>query len=231
MKITNIRNIVAMLLTGVMLLTPCQARATELKVNWQTRFSSMKAVDILFDKNEYEEAKTLYATTYLNKRDFPNIETGNVVEVIKPNTEVTAISDFNGWTKCIELNEEIGEYEYHYLWNKYLSEEKVVIKKATTSNSYSNKEYLGNFKLTAYCKCSKCCGKWSGSPTASGTTPSQGRTVAMSGVPFGTKLLINGHVYTVEDRGTPYGHVDIYHYSHSDANAFGRQYADVYKVN
>lgn len=222
---------IAMFLIGVMLLTPFNVGATELKVNWQTRFSSMKAVDILFSKNEYEEAKTLYATTYLNKRDFPNIETGNVVEVIKPNTEVTAISDFNGWTKCIELNEETGEYEYRYLWNKYLSEEKVVIKKATTSNSYSNKEYLGNFKLTAYCKCSKCCGKWANGVTASGTYPVQGRTVAMAGLPFGTQLLIDGNVYTVEDRGTPYGHVDIYHYSHNDALDFGRKYADVYKIN
>lgn len=37
----------------------------------------------------------------------------------------------------------------------------------------------------------------------------------MGGVPFGTKLLINGNVYTVEDRGTGYGHVDIYMDSHS----------------
>ena len=222
---------IAMILTAVMLLIPCQVRAAELKVNWQTRFSSMKSVDTLFAKNEYEEAKTLYTTTYLNKRDFPNIKTGNVVKVLKPNAEITAISDFNGWTKIIELNDKTGEYEYFYVWNKYLSEENQVIKKATTNNSYSNKEYLGNFKLTAYCKCSKCCGKWANGYTASGTVATAGRTVAMSGVPFGTKLLINGHVYTVEDRGTPYGHVDIYHYSHSDALNFGRKYADVYRAN
>ena len=39
----------------------------------------------------------------------------------------------------------------------------------------------------------------------------------MAGVPFGTQLLINGNVYTVEDLGTPYGHVDIYFNSHSEA--------------
>ena len=59
----------------------------------------------------------------------------------------------------------------------------------------------------------------------------QGRTVAMAGVPFGTKLLINGNVYTVEDLGTPYGHVDIYCSSHSEALSFGLQYADVYQLN
>ena len=63
--------------------------------------------------------------------------------------------------------------------------------------------------------------------TSSGTTPVAGRTVAMAGVPFGTKLLINGNVYTVEDLGTPYGHVDIYCSSHSEALSFGLQ--DVYK--
>ena len=38
-------------------------------------------------------------------------------------------------------------------------------------------------------------------------------------------LLINGTVYTVEDLGTPYGHVDIYFGSHSEALAFGLQSA------
>ena len=52
----------------------------------------------------------------------------------------------------------------------------------------------------------------------------------MAGVPFGTKLLINGNVYTVEDLGTPYGHVDIYCSSHSEALSFGLQYADVIPV-
>lgn len=94
-----------------------------------------------------------------------------------------------------------------------------------------NGTYLGNFKLTAYCACSRCCGQWAGGATASGTTPTAGRTVAMGGVSFGTKLLINGTVYTVEDRGTPYGHVDIFFDSHSAALSFGRQYADVYQVN
>ncbi len=94
-----------------------------------------------------------------------------------------------------------------------------------------NGTYLGNFKLTAYCACSACCGQWAGGATASGTTPTAGKTVAMGGVSFGTKLLINGTVYTVEDRGTPYGHVDIFFDSHSAALSFGRQYADVYQVN
>ena len=69
--------------------------------------------------------------------------------------------------------------------------------------------------LTGYCNCAQCCGT-AGNATASGVMPTAGHTVAMAGVPFGTQLLINGTVYTVEDLGTPYGHVDIYCGSHSE---------------
>ena len=110
---------------------------------------------------------------------------------------------------------------------------------SSSSNSSSNSSgssssggtYLGKFTLTAYCACSKCCGKWAGGGTASGTTPTAGRTVAMGGVPFGTKLSINGTIYTVEDRGTGYGHVDIFFSNHAEALRFGSKRAEVYQVN
>lgn len=90
-------------------------------------------------------------------------------------------------------------------------------------------KYLGNFKLTAYCNCAICCGRWAGGPTASGKMPVQGRTIATGVLPFGTKLNIGGKIYTVEDRGTPYGHIDIYMERHADAEEFGVRYADVYQ--
>ena len=101
---------------------------------------------------------------------------------------------------------------------------------SSESSDSSQGKYLGNFTLTAYCNCAQCCGT-AGNLTASGTVPTAGRTVAMAGVPFGTQLLINGTVYTVEDLGTPYGHVDIYFDNHSDALSFGLQTADVYQLN
>ena len=101
---------------------------------------------------------------------------------------------------------------------------------SSESADSSQGKYLGNFTLTAYCNCAQCCGT-AGNLTASGTVPTAGRTVAMAGVPFGTQLLINGNVYTVEDLGTPYGHVDIYFNSHSEALSFGLQSAEVYQLN
>ncbi len=85
------------------------------------------------------------------------------------------------------------------------------------------------YKITAYCSCAKCCGKTTGR-TAMGTKATAGRTVAASGkFAFGTKLNINGHVYTVEDRGGAIkgNKIDIYVNSHAEALAWGVRYLPV----
>ena len=89
------------------------------------------------------------------------------------------------------------------------------------------------YKITAYCSCSKCCGKSTGI-TASGTRATAGRTVAASSnFTFGTKLNINGHIYTVEDRGGAINgnKIDIYVSSHAEALAWGVRYLPVSVVN
>lgn len=102
---------------------------------------------------------------------------------------------------------------------------------------------LGEFRLTAYCPCEKCCGKWgknrpvdeNGKPivyTASGKIAQQGYTVAAdkSKLPFGTKIYIDGHEYEVQDVGGAIkeNRIDIYFESHQDALEFGVQYAEVF---
>lgn len=89
---------------------------------------------------------------------------------------------------------------------------------------------LGKFKITAYCSCSKCCGKSDGI-TASGAKATAGRTIAApSTFKFGTKLIINGHEYTVEDRGGAIkgNRIDIYFDSHQEALNFGVKYIEVF---
>ena len=88
-------------------------------------------------------------------------------------------------------------------------------------------ESLGRWMLTAYCP-ERCCNGKNAHRTASGEPMVVGDTVATSRLPFGTKLKIRGHVYTVTDRGVPYGQVDILHESHGVANDFGIQYAEVF---
>ena len=85
------------------------------------------------------------------------------------------------------------------------------------------------FKVTAYCSCAKCCGKTTGY-TASGTKATAGRTIAASSqFAFGTKLIINGKEYVVEDRGGAItgNKIDIYMNSHAEALAWGVKYLPV----
>lgn len=90
-------------------------------------------------------------------------------------------------------------------------------------------EYCGEYRCTYYCPCEKCCGKSDGI-TASGTHATQGRTVAASKeFPFGTKLMINGHEYIVEDRGVGRGKIDIFLEDHQECLNNGVLYADIYR--
>ena len=91
----------------------------------------------------------------------------------------------------------------------------------------------GTYIVTAYCSCSKCCGKTNGM-TASGTKATAGRTVAApSNFAFGTKLKINGKIYVVEDRGGAIqgNRIDIYMSSHTQALAWGKRTCTVEVVN
>lgn len=231
-KIRNIATIVLMIIVLIMLgLLAVNVSAEEIdKDYWKTGINYSPYV---LDDNfvEYDEPRTLYTTTRVNMRRYPNTKyKANIERVLNTNTEVKAVAEYNGWTEIVEADTGGVEHSY-YIWNQYLSEGRTNAKKMSQGISDGSKTYLGKFTLTAYCNCSKCCGKWAGGPTASGTYPVAGRTVAMGGVPFGTKLLINGKVYTVEDRGTPYGHIDIYFNSHSECLEFGRRTADVYRLN
>ncbi|MBQ2917223.1 MAG: G5 domain-containing protein [Clostridia bacterium] len=91
----------------------------------------------------------------------------------------------------------------------------------------------GRYKVTAYCACIKCCGKTNGI-TASGTKATANRTVAApSSFAFGTKIVMNGQTYVVEDRGGAIqgNRIDLYMNSHSEALAWGVRYLDVEVLN
>lgn len=97
-------------------------------------------------------------------------------------------------------------------------------------------EPLGEFKLTAYCPCAKCCGKDDGI-TATGTTATEGRTIAVDPrvIPYGSTVTIyfsdgTSHTYTAEDcgGGIKGNRLDIYFDDHQTALQFGVQRAYVY---
>ena len=89
---------------------------------------------------------------------------------------------------------------------------------------------LGEYKLTFFCNCRRCCGKWAGGPCANGQMPAEGRTVACGSLPLGTRILIAGQgEYIVEDRGVSGKHIDIYMGSHSACLQKGVKYAGVFR--
>ena len=100
-----------------------------------------------------------------------------------------------------------------------------------TPDMYGQK--LGNFTITHYCACEICCNKTDGI-TATGTPVVEGRTIAVDPnvIPYGTQVIINGHVFTAEDCGGAIkkNHIDIYVDSHEEALALGVKNADVYLV-
>ena len=92
-------------------------------------------------------------------------------------------------------------------------------------------DLLGNFKLTYYCACELCCDVETGI-TATGTPVIEGQTIAVDPnvIPYGTQVIINGHIFTAEDCGGAIkdNRIDIYVNDHEKANALGVNYADVY---
>ena len=97
-------------------------------------------------------------------------------------------------------------------------------------------EPLGEFTLTAYCPCMKCCGKTDGI-TATGTTAAEGRTIAVDPrvIPYGSAVTLyfadgTSHTYTAEDCGGAIkeNRIDVFFDDHETARAFGVQSAMVY---
>ena len=95
----------------------------------------------------------------------------------------------------------------------------------------SGKTSLGSFKITHYCSCYYCSGGW-GETTSTGTVPTAGRTIAVDPgvIPYGTRVIINGHVYIAEDCGGAINgnKIDIYVSDHSTALANGTYYTEVF---
>lgn len=110
------------------------------------------------------------------------------------------------------------------------------------ANSTAAVTKTATMTVTAYCGCPKCCGIWSTDhpsrigtdyvqKTASGTIPVAGRTIAVDPdvIPFGTKVVINGHEYTAEDTGSAVkgDRIDVFFDNHQDALEWGKQTLEV----
>ncbi len=90
---------------------------------------------------------------------------------------------------------------------------------------------LGIFRTTAYCPC-YACSEGYGRHTCTGATARSGHTIAVDPrvIPFGSKVLINGVVYTAEDRGGAVrgNHIDIFFDNHAQTWQYGTRTAEVF---
>ena len=101
-------------------------------------------------------------------------------------------------------------------------------------------EYLGEYTITAYCPCEICCGQYSYTNYAIGSSGKklQPNHSVASPLPLNTKLIINGNIYTVEDTTADYivdrydsKIIDIYFTDHNQALQFGKHdNVPVYKI-
>lgn len=184
----------------------------------------VNAIPATKEMNEYEQKDMVYSTDYLNIRQRPSIKSKKM-GIVPPNTKMERIKKGKEWDTILVDNEE------YYVSNQFLTE-RVPDKPIELNTKDIKKKHLGKYKLTAYCSCSSCCGKWSQyKKTASGTTPKEGRTVACNSLPAGSRISIGGHEYIVEDTGNMKDNViDIYMDSHSSALEFGVKHKDVYLI-
>lgn len=111
-----------------------------------------------------------------------------------------------------------------------LNKQQTMKESQPTEPTSNNNKNLGSFKISAYCHCSKCCGKSDGI-TATGTKVAANRTIAVDPkvIPLGSKVIIDGQTYIAEDTG---GHIkgnriDMYFPTHQQALNWGIKYKNV----
>lgn len=92
---------------------------------------------------------------------------------------------------------------------------------------------LGVFRTTAYCPCRKCSGGW-GQRTSTGTIAAANHTISVDPrvIPYGSRIMINGIIYTAEDRGggVKGNHIDIFFNTHAETRAYGSRNIEVFLV-
>ncbi len=88
--------------------------------------------------------------------------------------------------------------------NQRLQREIEIMEKAI-EKEFESRKYIGSFTITYYCteNYRHICNNGNALTTATGTVPTPGRTIAVDPrkIPYGTKVVIDGHTYIAEDCG------------------------------
>ena len=91
--------------------------------------------------------------------------------------------------------------------------------------------YVGQCKVTAYCPCVECCGKWADGLTATGIPAGPGIVaVDPERIPLGSTVVIDGQKYLAADTGVTGLHVDVCLADHASTVEHGVRTAQVWVV-
>lgn len=181
--------------------------------------------------------ETVYTDADLNLRTAPGYD-GEIVDVIPAGSELLRVGRHDEWSviqvdgvnyfaNSFHLTPQKPQEATSYHLGKEVAKE--VSNEPVRAENEATGVYLGDWTITFYCNCSECCGQWAGGNTASGTVPTEGRTVACGSLDFGTVVYIDGlGEYIVEDRGVNGDWIDVYLDSHERCNQMGMLSRGVY---
>lgn len=163
---------------------------------------------------------------------------------------IIVIVTLTGCSNTVQKNEEAAVEEvtvpvvsiYDYIEPRYVVDEVITPTPETVEEPVVEVTTTTTYRVTAYCACEKCCGKWAlNRPVdengneivkgAAGVKLVDGYTVA-SPLPFGTKINLEGYgVVEVQDRTAKWivekhgeNVIDIYFNDHDAAWDFGVKY-------
>ena len=138
-----------------------------------------------------------------------------VAELFRANEEINNGFDIilgEKWKECADMQDNL------YKDNSTIEEKIKVLENS------AKKQFIGSFKITHYCPCLTCNGKW-GNKTALGTTMTPNKTIAVDPkiIPLGSKVEIQDKIYIAEDTGGAIkgNKIDICVSSHSEAYRLG----------
>ena len=188
-----------------------------------------------------EDPRTVLVGYYqeFNEKIFDMEESGETV-VYKNSEDGVTVSNFNDTLMVYMLMYVEGRAGYFIDEDgkknlKKVFDEMNYIDAASSAVEMDVGDSLGKVWVTAYCPCSICCGPYANGITASGKTARAKHTIAVDAynpiVPMGTKVVIDGTVYTVEDTGdlNHYGNdFDIFYAKHEQTSQWGRRHVEAY---
>lgn len=179
------------------------------------KIETQERIDMFYDALQQDyEPKLKYTTSVVNIRKYPSTES-EILDKSLVGTSFEVVAEVDGWAMIT------GDDGYAYICSEYLTDKPILTD-------------LGEFTITHYCceKYEHICGGGKGL-TRTGTPVRPGIvSVDPRIIPLGSKVLINGQVYTAEDTGGRIkGHIiDMAVDTHDHALELGKYKTSVYLI-